>query len=712
MTILQVRRELASFKKISVIISEAKGMQEVKASKSEVETSIKALGSNLERNRYSEAVAITLSLLLWDADAAIARLRRSGLLRASRYKFRSKGLEMVLDSALELLKQIQCRPDRLKYLVSLRVLLKAAPHAYKLHQGLLTRLKTRKTIVLKTLLVLVNELFVNYKPVTPNLDSDQFESLGAEDAAQAFSYILNLMREEIGVTPNCWIHVDDHLCGRFDNIYTNLLIDAAKLNEFIEVETLIEGMPYEISENGQNLMVFSTDKSFEMSIRLGYIQAEIQGAIRVQGVVKHLYKPDSGCQTMNEFMASAFQAGMDELVINILHPKERLVFAMPMSKGFFSPIMSDSFFLEEIPDVMGTGIDNFLNEDEDPCKIRISENLNIVDMTKVKRLFSFVSTAFEEKLKGIEDEENCRILKVRSVIPVIRHDALLQKLMMIFPQNKAEEMIKILTLEENEGFIDIQYKPFIKSGEYYIVSPALVARSNLSRNTIIANRMRSKLLKKPDPMQNAVAIALRETGFRVKEEFDFNINGMRETDIFCWLDGHLFVFECKNSYHPCSAHELKTSYEHIKKAEEQLDIRLNWLKTPENQAKLFMALGWDIPITKYIHTGVVTANRLFTGYTKGDHPVRQAHELINVILRGQIGRDPLPAINFWKGLKFSVTDLVDYLDGGSIVHMQMSQLQPFEKNIQLGDVSLKLCSYIMNLPQSSQGKEPFDNLDK
>ncbi|WP_439510928.1 hypothetical protein [Marinimicrobium koreense] len=65
----------------------------------------------------------------------------------------------------------------------------------------------------------------------------------------------------------------------------------------------------------------------------------------------------------------------------------------------------------------------------------------------------------------------------------------------------------------------------------------------------------------------------------------------------------------------------------------------------------------------------------------------------------------MPPLIFWKGPEFSVTDLVDYLKGESIVRMQMSQLQPFKKNIRFGEVSLRLCRYIMKLPEITQKAE-------
>ena len=46
-----------------------------------------------------------------------------------------------------------------------------------------------------------------------------------------------------------------------------------------------------------------------------------------------------------------------------------------------------------------------------------------------------------------------------------------------------------------------------------------------------------------------------------------------DTDLVAYRDGVLYLFECKNAYHPCNPHEMRNSYDHIRKAGTQLTFR-------------------------------------------------------------------------------------------------------------------------------------------
>ncbi|WP_020160042.1 hypothetical protein [Methylobacter marinus] len=695
MKIQELADELIKYRTCADIVAAAKVAQAPTATKSDAKSALEALATHLEHNQHQKAVAITLALLLWDADSTVARIRRQGLFRASRYKFRSGALSKAVDASLQLLPQLQLREDRAKYLHSVQALLAAAPEAYRLRGKMLSRLQARKKIVLKTLLVIVNELFVQNWVGYQDESSENLEHWSAEELSQAFSYLLHLIREEFGIVPEMWMHVDEQLARPFESTYAGLLIDAARLNELFEVETLIDGLPYEIVLDGTTLKVFSTDNMLEKSIRLGYIQSEIQVTIRAQEVLK-LYQEDGrDLPTMENCIAYAFQAGMGELFLLKTDPIERLVFLMPNESEFFALITTDGFFAEELIGLMGIGIENF--QLDNAHSLLVAPNLTVLDILKVQRLFSFISEAFNEKLRSIQDIQCQRKLRMRSVLPAIRHDQLIQILEYILPRDKAEEAVRLITLEQDQKFIDVQYRPLIKIGSHYVIAPGLIARANLVRNIAISNNLRVTLVGEVDPMQEAVVKALTDAGFKVRQQFTYNINGKRETDILCWRDEVLFVFECKNSFHPCSSHEIRTSFEHIKTANEQLDIRLAWLRVPNNQAQLFAWLGWDVQITDKVHTGIITANRVFTGYRIGDHPVRQAHELINVLLRGEIRRSGASTLRFWRSNEFHAADLTDYLQGETIVRMQLEQLQPFIRRIRIGRVTIALQNYIMDL---------------
>jgi hypothetical protein len=700
-------KELLAYKNAKAIVQAAQTSGNVTASDANVEGALESLGEALKRNKHQEAVATILALLLWNADRAVARIRRKGLLRASRYDYRSGALLKAVEAALSLVPRFTLGPHHITYLRSVSVLLGVTNEAFQLRKSLVLRLKSRKKIVQKTLLFLVNEAFANDWCGNPSVDTNKLEHWSAEDLSLAVSYILHLMRKEVGTEQKLWQHVDEHLGKPFESIYANLLIDAAHLNELLEIESLIDGMPYEVVAKGHVLKVFSSDEMLEKSICLGYIQSNIQQDIRLQKVLDHAQRGGQKALTMANFISKAFQVGMGELVQLRTHPIERLVFTVIENEQFFEPIAADILFVEESVSLLSAGIENFQQESE--LSLRVSAQLSDIDVIKVQRFFSFIQAVFEEKLQSIEDTLWRSTLRKRSTLPIMHAKILRRQLEFILPAEKVTEVIELLTLAENENFIDLQYKPLIAAGEYFVIAPALLARSNLVRNIVIANNLRKVVLGNEDPMQEMVIQALRNTGFKVRANFNFDIEGKRETDIICWRDGYLFVFECKNSFHPCSAHEIRTSYGHLITAEGQLDIRLRWLKETGNQKRLLNWLSWDVPVTSDIHTGIITANRMFNGFTMGQHPVRQAHELINVIERGQIRISDDQTVSFWRGGQLQALDFVDYLQGGSIIQQQFAHMQPFERRIQIGKIVLSLRNYVFDIEGATKAAQSAIN---
>ncbi|KHJ61711.1 hypothetical protein [Burkholderia glumae] len=703
MSIIEIANQLAYRANIAKIIERARSLPPISMGKKEISRALDALREHLSADRHQEAVALASVLFVCDADVAVARMRRSGMLRASRYGYRSKALKKVLDAFDSIASEESVRPDRLRYIRSVRALLSAAEDARRIQKSLLARLTNHKKYVLKSLLLIVNEMFVLNWQANHEADSDLLVHWGSEEMASAFSYILNLMREEVGFEPIAWQHVDDHLVSTFENIYGGMLVDAAKLCEFREIETLIDGLPYEIEKVNSTLRVFSTDENFEKSVRLGYIQSDMQVLMRTAKVME--LRQGASISTVEEFIAQAFKAGMGKLVNIVHHPMERLVFMIPDAPQFFEPIAGDQYFNEEVIALYSAAIESFLPEGKDARSIKVSENLEIADVIKVQRLFSFISCAFHERLKSIENKDRQKKLRARSMLPVIPRESLLRLMAMVIPIDKAEECLNLLTLDDAERFIDIQYRPIIQAGDRLVIAPGLLHKSNLPRNIVVGNQLRNTLVTEDDPMEGAVVEALKDNGFLVEQGLIYDIDEERETDIICWREGHLFIFECKNSFHPCSAHELRTSYERIKEGEEQLDIRKRWLKQSENQDKLYRRLGWNVPTTEHVHTGIITANRMFSGLKKGDHPVRQAFELINVIRRGVIGRPDGTDLRFWQGTEFSVSDLIEYLEGGNIVDMQYRQLQPFVRRVRLGATDFHLSRYWMDAETMARDAE-------
>lgn len=694
---------LLQLKKIEQITEAAKTIPLLKISSNALFELLEVLSIHIQKNKRHDAIATLMIMMRADANWSISQLRRHGHLRASKYGFQTSGLSKIVEAALAVAPVFSLKSELHEYLESVLALYKIGRRMREMRASLLQRMEVRKMVVLKSLLSIVNYRFSSQYPGDLGLETDDFNYWTLEHLASAFSLLLTLYKEEIGDIAPIAMHVDEQASRAHDHIYASLLTDAAKLGEYREAESLLDCLPYKATAVGTDVAVSAIDTTMEKCIRLGYIQTEMQWQIRKILARKHFSSTESPRPTMKELVDQAFSAGMGELVKLRKDPISRLVFEMHMHESFFELFTAGGLLMEEVAMIYGTGIDVF--EPDAGAEVEITENLAAIEIVRAQRLFSLVDAVFAQKLGSIEDEKNRFSLALRSTITVFNHEQLVAVLRKVLPDEKVEHVIALLTLDMNSGFVDIQYRPFIKIGTHYVVPPAIVAMSNLIRNIVVANRLRTAEQFVDDPMQLAVEQALVEAGFLAKQNVNLPGKKKLETDIVCWRENELFIFECKNSYHPCSAHELRSSYEHLTKAASQLDSRLVNLSDASNQEKLFANLGWKVPPTTKIHAAIVTANRMFSGYTIGGHPVRQAHELLNVLTGGTIDRGALPSLRFWGDENFQTIDLVEYLHGRSIVEAQMSFLVDVEKTYKVGNGSLTFKTYAMDFSENMEQLE-------
>lgn len=664
------------------------------------------LPGHIAANDRRNAVASALVLLRLDGSKWLARMRKDGLFRASRYGFDGGCLQKIVAAALELSVVAHLAPEQILYLESVQALLELARPARQIHRSIVDRLKTRKGAALKTLLALVNTSFsVNWMG-SDQADKSQPLHWSATDLASAFSRLYMILRDDLGISARTWIWTDDNAASAHEGIYSSLLVDALRINELIDAEVLLDGLPYKAQATRAGVLVSAIDPEFERSVRLGYVQADLQVLIRVASSQHYLGGDQAKLPSFQEEVSAFLEAGLLECVSLKEEPVERFVIALPHLPPLIDLLNFSGPFIEEYPILQGALIDNF--QPPRSAALQVSEHLSIMDLLKAQRLFNLVDTLFRKKLETVDDAVKRGVLTLRSTVMVARRTDLQQMLQIVMSPEKAQELISLLSLPTSDStagadvYIDLQYRPFVHSlnptDNYIAIPPAIVAKSNLVRSIMHASGIKKATAAADDPMQVAVAAALREAGFLVRESFDFNINSKRETDIFCYRDGVLVVIECKNAYHPCSPHELRNSYDLVLKAEEQLEIRAQWLAEPSNQIRLFKALGWEVATPVRVGTCVVTANRAFSGYRCGTHPVRHAHELINVLVRGVVGRGPgEPTCRFWRTEKFEVADLLDYLDGKSVLQTQHAAMAPVMRGITLRDRRLEFAQFKIDL---------------
>jgi hypothetical protein len=667
----------------------------------EISEVLESLKRNMSAINHRESVATIAALMLWNADDACARVRRLGLLRASRYRYNSGCAKRVVDAALRLAPVLGASANTVTYFSSVAALLSVAGAARQVHDGMLSRLRSRSSNALKTLLVAVNTAFAKGWSGDRRADSNTLNHWSIEDLASAFSLLLDALNKEARINDRMWQRTDELFAEPLEVVYWNLLVDACKLNALREAETMIDGLPFTASRSGEkDVIVSGSSPELEKSIRLGFIQAALQMQIRARFLAGERERENWQVPTIQEFVEAHFDAGLHQFAAFVTEPIKRLVLILPMNLPIFEQLAADAPFLDEIVMMHGASVDSF--QPELGPDLQVTESLTALDILKVQRVFRVIEIVFDRKLSTIKCSLERERLRARSTILLMSRNQLLSIVRAVVSQEKAEELIRYLTLAELEQFIDIQYRPFISAGDFYVVAPAIMSKSNLLRNIVVENRIKNPKTTE-DFLEKTISDALLNAGFLVRSGFNFDISGKRETDIFAWKDNELFIFECKNSYHPCSAHELRTSFEQIRTAQRQLDKRISWLRTTLNQEKLFSAIGWSVPTTINLHSAIITGNRAFSGHMMGVHPVRQAHELINVLTRGEVLRvGAEDSVKFWKGDEFQTSDLIEYLKGGTIVQLQMAALTPYDRTVQIGAATLIFNSYFMDMDDADR----------
>lgn len=661
---------------------------------------IDRLGEYLKQKKRKNTAALALSLALVDADHLVAALRRSGALRASRYGFNAGGLRELVDFLLRLEDFLCLKPERVRYLRSLLALYNLAADARRLRDGLIARLRSRRGSALKSFLAMINQAFTNGWQNNPHAPTDQIEHYSVEELCSAVSRIITLHREAIGLRLDDLMYTDPQAINPLNGVYGRNLLDALRLEELIQAEILIDGLPYQADTEIDCVVVRSIDPDVEKSVRLGYVQMDLQVAYRRQEM-KQFWK-EQGVEPMSleEVFKVYYEKGFEQLVEFRPKPLPRIAFHVPGHPDFFKPLASDQYFLEDVFQMLQLSVEDYDDLTTEPFDV--VPGVRSIDLFKVTRLFALMSYVMQQELSKINDSACKQMLTLNSVIPVLRREQLVAVLRCVLTEGQAEHVLDLLTLDSDREHIDLQYTPFIRVQNTIAVAPSVIANSNLVRNIVCANKANDARLGDDDPMQRAVAEALGDAGFLVGVETSVKIEGAkRDTDIVAYRDGMLYLFECKNAYHPCSPHEMRNSYEHIKTAGKQLTLRQTWFGQREHQEKLWSKLGWSVPAPLNIRTGVLIANRVFTGAVIEGHPVRQAHEFINMVLRGSI-RSEGGSYRFWLGDTLTTADVDRYLGNEGLLKDHFDALKPIRFEHCFGTKTLAVDSWYFDLKESQR----------
>jgi hypothetical protein len=401
--------------------------------------------------------------------------------------------------------------------------------------------------------------------------------------------------------------------------------------------------------------------------------------------------------SLSDLVKQVFVAHQNTLMSQVDHPIPRIVLHMPDAPGMFQPFRENHLYAEDIIYLEATAKEQYCRPDA-LLNFAVADGLALFDVLKLQRLMNFLGGLMGERLLPLIHAN--APLAYRSLLPVFVIDKFRALLGKCVSDRAADSFMRCVEYSwlDQKGIFDIQYQPVIRAKRHVLVPMNILRNSNLMRNLLFLHAEKGKA---EDPntkfsMQQLLCAALTKQFRRVEEGVKFKVAGQHlEIDILAVVGRTLLVIECKSAFHPCNLHELRTSYDHVLKAADQLDRLKLALQDNGVVRPLLGRLGWDSAEYDLISTCIVTANRMFNGYAIRGNPVRQAYEMTNIILDGTItvGTDIL---RVWQSEEFTPEDLLRYLAGTTTHHDFFASMEPRDVTYPLGSDDLTFSTFTLN----------------
>ena len=560
-------------------------------------------------------------------------------------------------------------------------------------------LQSVETNLIVELLAYINYYF-RYRDNRNNLPKQQLEqdklaSYSIEELSEAVSYLIYLYNAEVLTTADKHLWMDvDYLMG---NEIQNLICLACQRNFVQEWETEADYLQYCFDNSKNCLTILDPEELLEKSLMAGFIRTENDERHLVNEVFTQNQKSLalSALKLVADYGSQIFQWKEDSTIY------KRYRMEIPVS--LLEPFIPENFtnpglYMEEQAQLEFAARERMLTT-EQFCNQQISEHCTFMDLLLFKRFFTLL--VYTQRWLFHQEKDTRKIIV--SIVPVMP-EVQLQNIICRFvgSYQKTVELIEHFTWDGKEK-LDLQYTPIVKiSSQQLYISPDILANSNVLRNSVLLERMRNNKLVNTDGKNDALEAFCQESFKRCSYQFGTcaNIeyqyqdrNG--QIDFLAWSDNNIFVFECKNTIIPTSAHEIRTTYEHIQKASRQLDLVIEAMGDEAFQNLYFPR--WNIPLKEYsIHTCILLGNRLFTMPNGMRHPVRYAYDLDFVLNKGII-QNEFGQWNCWTNEKFTGNDLVRFLSNeDSFLNCFVDAMKPHSKRFHCQGKTVQLQSYCLD----------------
>jgi hypothetical protein len=623
----------------------------------------------------------------------VGQLRKNGVLRCSNYDFQSQ----ILNSLINETGKINISPDSQVYFKSIKSLLSISRNIQTLFKVLL---KEVDYLEIKSYLVAVDSLFWPLDGLQQ--DRANRYSVCKEELASAFSLYLYHSHDKKVIDKSNINKVNEKRLN--DEYYLTKLEDFNKLNFFKESEVLVDRFGYTVTQNDAKIIIKAPDPKFEMSRCLGYVRQSMQEIANFFDSLSELSEIKEKYPSISEFSQTYYQKFKDYTFQIIDSPLKRIVMQFhPQTLREF--LDTNSLFLEE--EMIFKQLEtNLFIDFQTVNEIPVFQSLSLFDIIKVQRLFAFMLLVLTEYM----DSNNLFKSKLfwRSM-PVLQANELKDLLASFLGEQKAKEIFELFTwrLESKKRF-DLQTYPFINVEDWIVLPLGILTNSDLCRNVLLPTNFRFDSESFEDPIVLEMERCLKPVSSIFETNLKYSFKGIKgEVDVLAVVDNCLFVFECKNSLHPCDIFELRTTYDYIQKAANQLTRFQNlWQQEPFRTYLATTKIKTQSHLPSQLCSCIVTGNRMFSGLREQGHSVRPIQELCNIISKGEIllnsyniynqdaGKKSINIkITLWKENKLKAEDLLAYIQEDSLHKCYFNSLSISEQTIKLKNKSLVQESY-------------------
>lgn len=614
---------------------------------------------SMTKPSFKDALSSLFLLFLSGNDEYIAKIKSSGVLRYSRYINRKCIIAPVLSELLNYEKaHSYLRNEDKEYLTSLLLLSGAS---ISLNKAYITiRDFTYKNLrkygyieISKIVLAYVDYIFMStdYNQVLNPTD------LTKEEIAEAASYILYYISSNRDICPTKNLRVIYNYEEFIIQNDIEHIIDCAwAMLQIKEWEILTECFGYQFKEEHDGLLIEPPHIMLDKSIRLGYIRTELQ-------YESCLYRAYSGIGS-SAISIIDYATKVQETLGNrfTFEYKEEFGFGRYVMKfpdyviDVFKKMIidSDKCFKEDVMYLSLLGREQLITySDLEDISI---QGLSLKEFLKIKNIFIIIGQWLNDNLK--KNANNNLNLAYRSLIPILSKEAIKELLLQLTTEEKAQSFLDIISWSpQSERILDIQYNPFINLGDFYAMPLNILANSNSIRNLYALMHKSNELLSngQDDPLIQIIKDAFNYSNKPCITNIKYSKG---DIDIIAKIDNTLLILECKNTLHPTSAHDMRTTWNHITKGQKQLRKIQTAIENKELDNLLENVFGTKSKDFESIYYAVIVSNRLFVGNFLS-YPVRSSNDFVNLLHDGMIVTSAGEYCQ-WVGDSLSARDIYNY----------------------------------------------------